>query len=72
MGGESMRYLAIGDSKTIKGTKKGYMTGVMYLAPAWEARAAGHHDVKKCVPVRVSRMRALVFIHGGPRRFLQC
>lgn len=33
-----MNYLSVGnDAKTVKGEKKGYLTGILYLAPAQEA-----------------------------------
>ncbi len=35
------KYLSVGnDAKTVKGQKKGYLTGILYLAPATVAGAA--------------------------------
>ncbi len=63
-----MRYLAIGDTKTIKGQKKGYLTGVMYLAPANEARAAGH-DIKNACPSASKECARLCLFTAGRGQF---
>lgn len=63
-----MRYLAIGDTKTVKGQKKGYLTGVMYLAPANEARAAGH-DVKNACPFASKECARLCLFTAGRGAF---
>lgn len=63
-----MRYLAIGDTKTIKGEEHGYLTGVMYLAPANEARAAGY-DVKNACPFASKECAKLCLFTAGRGAF---
>lgn len=63
-----MRYLAIGDTKTIKGEEHGYLTGVMYLAPANEARAAGH-NVKNACPFASKECEKLCLFTAGRGAF---
>lgn len=63
-----MIYLAIGDTKTIKGEAHGYLTGVMYLAPANEARAAGY-DVKNACPFASKECAKLCLFTAGRGAF---
>lgn len=43
-----MHFLTIENAKTVKGQKKGYLTGILYLAPANEAKSAGHNTPNAC------------------------
>ena len=59
IGGSTMRLLSVGcDAKTIKGEKRGYLTGILYLAPA---ESSGHNV---CTHSSVGCRKACLFTAG--------
>ncbi len=59
-----MHFLTIENAKTIKGQKKGYLTGILYLAPANEARAAGYTTPNACPFASAGCKSACLFTAG--------
>lgn len=59
-----MHFLTIENAKTIKGQKKGYLTGILYLAPANEARAAGYTTPNACPFASAGCKAACLFTAG--------
>lgn len=59
-----MEFLTVENAKTIKGEALGYLTGIMYLAPANEARAAGHNVPNACPFASAGCKAACLFTAG--------
>lgn len=59
-----MHFLTIENAKTTKGEKKGYLTGILYLAPANEAKSAGYDVPNACPFASAGCKRACLFTAG--------
>lgn len=60
-----MKYLTIENAKTTKGESLGYLTGILYLAPANEAAAAGYKTVKNACPFASKGCKAACLFTAG-------
>lgn len=63
-----MHFLTIENAKTTKGEKKGYLTGILYLAPADEAKNAGYNVPNAC-PFASAGCRAACLYTAGRGAF---
>ena len=63
-----MRYLTIENAKTTKGESLGYLTGILYLAPADEAARAGY-DVKNACPFASAGCKSACLFTAGRGAF---
>lgn len=59
-----MHFLTIENAKTTKGEKKGYLTGILYLAPANEAKLAGYNTPNACPFASAGCKSACLFTAG--------
>lgn len=59
-----MHFLTIENAKTTKGEKKGYLTGILYLAPANEAKSAGYSVPNACPFASAGCKSACLFTAG--------
>lgn len=59
-----MEFLTVENAKTTKGEALGFLTGIMYLAPANEARAAGHNVPNACPFASAGCKAACLFTAG--------
>jgi len=59
-----MKYITIDNAKTTKGESSGYLTGILYLAPANEAKQAGFNVPNACPFASAGCKAACLFTAG--------